>query len=75
MVTAHWLQVLSGLILSVTYRRTQQPRTIAPPLCSLLSAPPERPPLMLRTATLDFVNVSQLIAGADLSFYYPEIIP
>ena len=71
MVTAHWLQVLNGLILSVTYRRTQQPRPHCPPLCSLLSAPPARPPLMLRTAALDFVNVCQLIA-APISFLLPR---
>ena len=72
MVTAHWLQVLSGLILSVTDRRTQQPRTIAP-LCVLSLLPvPERPPLMLRTAALDFVNVSQLIAALISLFITPK---
>ena len=72
MVTVCWLQVLSGLILSVTDRRTQQPRPHCPPLCSLLSATPERPPLMLRTAALDFVNVCQLIAAPISLFITPK---
>ena len=71
-ILAHWLQVLNGLILTVTYRRTQQPRPHCPPLCVLSLLPvQERPPLMLRTAALDFVNVCQLIA-APISFLLPR---
>jgi hypothetical protein len=83
----NWLQILALLvtgfkrplsyryhtgIISVTYRRTQQPRTIAP-LCVLSLLPARtRPPLMLRTATPDFVNFCQLIAALISLFITPK---